>query len=157
MRFQTRTRHAVQALFDIAFHAPGGQVQAREIAERQLVPIRYLEEVLQDLRRAGLIHGQRGPKGGYSLARPPETISIEDVLRAVDPPPADPSTVGGAAGVARGTRPAPAGDMAFDLVWSEMGARLSELFSRMTLSELVMRAETAGMRRATNQPNMYFI
>lgn len=154
MRFQTRTRHAVQALFDIAFHARGGQVQAREIAERQVVPIRYLEEVLQDLRRAGLIHGQRGPKGGYSLARAPEAISIEDVLRAVDPPSAESSPAAGDAGAARST---PAAEPAFHLIWSEMGARLSELFSQMTLSELVTRAETAGMRRATGQPTMYFI
>ena len=148
MRFQTRTRHAVQALFDIAFHARGGQVQAREIAERQLVPIRYLEEVLQELRRAGLIQGQRGPKGGYSLARAAEAISVEDVIRALEEPSGEPST---------SARPAATGDVAFDLVWSEMGERMSELFSQMTLSELVTRAETAGMRRATTQPNMDFI
>jgi len=79
-----RARIATRALFDLAFHGAGRQVQAREIADRQHCPIRYLEEILQDLRRAGLVRAQRGPRGGYALARSPEAITLADAVSAVE-------------------------------------------------------------------------
>lgn len=81
-----RTRIAVKALYDLAVHGGGRQAQAKEIASRQGIPVRTLEEVLQDLRKAGLIDAQRGPRGGYMLARAPEEIAVSQILGALEAP-----------------------------------------------------------------------
>src|SRR5437899_5210613 len=86
MKLSTKTRYGVRALFDIAFHNQGSPTQARDIARRQDVPLRYLEQIFQELRRAHLVDAKRGPRGGYFLARAPESITLGDVVRAVQGP-----------------------------------------------------------------------
>ena len=67
MRLSTKARYGVRALVHIAHH---GYASAQAIAERQAIPARYLEEIIGELRRAGLVVGKRGPRGGYRLGRP---------------------------------------------------------------------------------------
>ena len=86
MRITTRTRYAIRALYDLAFHRLGQAAGAKEIAERQKIPLRFLEQILQDLRKAGIVEARRGPRGGYALARPPAQISLAEVLHAVRGP-----------------------------------------------------------------------
>lgn len=74
---------AIEAVLDIAYHAGGEPVQSREITRRQGIPRRYLEQTLQQLVRAGILSGVRGPKGGYRLARERRRISIGDIVRVV--------------------------------------------------------------------------
>ncbi|MES1204680.1 MAG: Rrf2 family transcriptional regulator [Pseudomonadota bacterium] len=109
MRLSSKTGIGIRALFDMAFHCRGRQAQAREIARRQHISIRTLEEVLQDLRRSGLIGAQRGRRGGYALARAAEEITVSQIVRALEGPlggslppaePAGPRGVG-AKGLAR--------------------------------------------------------
>jgi Rrf2 family protein len=67
MRLSTKTRYGVRAMFDIAFHHQGQAniaAQAKEIARREEIPLRYLEQIFQDLKRAGLVESKRGPRGG---------------------------------------------------------------------------------------------
>jgi Rrf2 family protein len=85
MKLSSKALYAVQALFDLAFHANGAG-QIKEICERQAIPPRFLEQVFQDLRRAGLVTSKRGPRGGYQLAFAPEKIRIGDITRAVEGP-----------------------------------------------------------------------
>ena len=85
MQVSARIDYAVRALIELAV-AEGGQRTRHELAEAQDIPSRYLEAVLIDLRRAGLVLGQRGPAGGYQLGRPAELISVADIARAVDGP-----------------------------------------------------------------------
>lgn len=105
VKLSNKGRYGVRALFDIAFHNDGRPTQIREISERALIPARFLEQIFQDLKRAGLIGSKRGPRGGYHLARPANEISLGDVLRALEGPvaviaaederrgaPADPTT-----------------------------------------------------------------
>jgi Rrf2 family iron-sulfur cluster assembly transcriptional regulator len=68
VRVTTRTQYAIRALYDLAFHGRGQAALAKEIAERQAAPLRYLEQILQELRKAGLVEARRGPRGGYALA-----------------------------------------------------------------------------------------
>src|SRR3954451_21742025 len=86
MKLSTKTRYGVRAVFDIAFHNQGRPTQARDIARRQEVPLRYLEQIFQELRRANLIEAQRGPRGGHYLAPAPEAITLGAVVRAVQGP-----------------------------------------------------------------------
>ncbi len=75
--------YAVEAVLDIAFYAGAKPVQSREITRRQGIPPRYLEPVLQQLVRAGILVGIRGPRGGYRLAKERRHITIGDILRVV--------------------------------------------------------------------------
>ena len=75
---------ALEAVIDIAFNARPEPVQAKEITARQGVPQRYLEQVMQQLVRAGILKGVRGPRGGYRLARERRRISVGDVVRVAE-------------------------------------------------------------------------
>jgi len=86
VKLSSKGRYGVRALFDIAFHNDGRPTQIREIAERESIPARFLEQIFQDLKRAGLVGSKRGPRGGYHLARPASEISVGDVLRALEGP-----------------------------------------------------------------------
>ena len=68
---------------------PGGPVKGDALAERQDIPPKFLENILADLRRAGLVRSQRGADGGYWLARPAAEVTVADVIRAVEGPLAD--------------------------------------------------------------------
>ena len=171
MRLGDRPRIGIRALFDLAFHGVGRHVQAKEIAERQRVPVRALSEVLQELRKAGLVDAQRGPRGGYALTRQPAAISVSEILDAfgehVDRFPAfDDGTLprrGRPARVRRG-RPVPAeadgAEGAPDvpaLVWGDVAARAVSALKTATLDDFISRAESAGVRRAGDDTLMYFI
>lgn len=73
---------AIAAVLDIALHAQGRPVAAKTLASRHRLPSRHLEPVLQALVRQGILRGVRGPRGGYELARDPNRISADDILRA---------------------------------------------------------------------------
>src|SRR6059058_1516748 len=84
VRTTAKADYAVRAAVELA--AAGDMVTADQIAQAQSIPVNFLENILRDLRRAGLIESRRGQAGGYLLARPAEAISIADVIRAVEGP-----------------------------------------------------------------------
>ena len=81
-----KTRYALRSLLYLAEERDGEPMQLARIAETQRVPPKYLELIMLDLKRAGLIRSTRGPRGGYRLARPPEQISFGDVVRVLEGP-----------------------------------------------------------------------
>ncbi len=83
-RLSRKTLLALEAVIDIAFNARPEPVQAKEITARQGVPQRYLEQVMQQLVRAGILKGVRGPRGGYRLAKERRRISVGDIVRAAE-------------------------------------------------------------------------
>lgn len=82
----SRGKYATRALLDLSLHEDEGPVQIQEIAERQEIPLKYLEQILLSLKRHGFLQSRKGPGGGYFLARPPAEITLGDVVRAVDGP-----------------------------------------------------------------------
>lgn len=88
MRLTARVDYALRAACALAAaQAEGGQsVTTEKVAASEAVPHRFLEAILRDLRRAGLVASRRGPEGGHMLALPAEQISIADVIRAIDGP-----------------------------------------------------------------------
>jgi Rrf2 family protein len=69
--------------------SPGGPVKGEELARRQDIPAKFLENILADLRRSGIVASQRGADGGYRLARPATDVTVADIIRAVEGPLAD--------------------------------------------------------------------
>lgn len=84
MKITARAEYASLAVLELALRYNGTQVQAREIAEKQQIPLKFLEQIMIQLRNAGLVRSVRGALGGYLLARPPDEISLRDVVEAVE-------------------------------------------------------------------------
>ena len=84
MRTTAKADYAVRAAVELA--AAGDMATAEQIARAQAIPLNFLENILRDLRRAGLVESRRGQSGGYLLARAADEISIADVIRAVEGP-----------------------------------------------------------------------
>jgi Rrf2 family protein len=86
VRITAKADYAVRAAVELAAAAPGEPVKADQIAEAQSIPLNFLENILAELRRAGIVESRRGAAGGSLLARAPEEISLADVIRAVEGP-----------------------------------------------------------------------
>ena len=150
MRLALQVQYAICGVFDLAYNGQGEPVRIREIGARQGVPARYLEQIFQRLRRAGLVTSKRGPGGGYLLGRPAAQITLRDVVEAVEGPLAE-----GLAGRTRGGeertpfRP--------DFLWPALGLRLAALLDATTLESLCRDAARASVERAAPPAPMYFI
>jgi Rrf2 family protein len=86
MRVSAKSDYALRALIELATRADGGPVSAEELGRLQEIPHNFLQAILADLRRAGIVMSQRGQSGGWRLGRPAEDVSVADVIRAVDGP-----------------------------------------------------------------------
>lgn len=85
MRLSARVDYALRAAVELA-GAGDGPVTAERVARAQELPVKFLETILVQLRRAGIVTAQRGPEGGYRLARPAAEISLAEIIRAIDGP-----------------------------------------------------------------------
>ena len=84
MKLSTKGRYAVMAMADIALHGEGRPLSLSEVSERQSLSLAYLEQLFGKLRKGGLVTGMRGPGGGYTLARPANSITLAEIMSAVD-------------------------------------------------------------------------
>ena len=148
MKLSSKGRYGVRALFDIAFHNDGRPTQIREIAEREVIPARFLEQIFQDLKKAGIIASKRGPRGGYALARPAAEISIGDVLRALEGPP----VVLQPENEARAAAPdAPAA------VFRDLTASIEKCFDDVSIADICARGVALGLTRRARERTSYVI
>jgi Rrf2 family protein len=148
VRISAKGEYAIKAMLDLALAEGAGLRPIQDIAGRQDIPQRYLEQVLLGLTRAGLLVSKRGSAGGYRLARTADQVTVGDVLRAVD------GSVNGLESVRRG-RGRVGRDPAADLseLWREIDEAVSGVIDRVTFDELRKRAEE---RRSVARP-MYHI
>jgi Rrf2 family protein len=86
VRVTAKVDYAVRAGIELAAAPPGTPVKGDRLAEAQGIPVKFLENILASLKRASIIRTQRGADGGYWLARPAETITVADIVRAVEGP-----------------------------------------------------------------------
>lgn len=152
MKFSNKTIYGMRALFDLAYFSQNEPIQIREIAEREEIPMRFLEQILQELKRAGLVQSKRGPKGGYLLDRPPEQISLLNILDALDDLPEyqAPSIE------PQNTLSAPQLSVTDDVCLS-LFAKIRVLFETTTLADMVRKGEHAGLARAGYEGFTYVI
>jgi Rrf2 family transcriptional regulator, iron-sulfur cluster assembly transcription factor len=150
VKLSSKGRYGVRALFDIAFHGDGGPTQIREIADRELIPMRFLEQIFQDLKKAGLIGSKRGPHGGYHLARPAAEISLGDVIRALEGPVA----VMLADDEDRKRRGAPD---AIAAVFRDVSTSVERCFDAVTIADVCARGASLGVRKKVREPSSYMI
>ncbi len=86
MRLSAKADYAIRATAELAAAGPGAPVKAEQIARAQRIPVKFLLNILAELKHARLVASQRGAEGGYLLARPAEEITLADVIRAVEGP-----------------------------------------------------------------------
>jgi Rrf2 family protein len=86
MRVSAKSDYALRALIELAIREEDGPVSAEELGSAQDIPRGFLQSILADLRRAGVVRSQRGQAGGWLMARAPREVSVADVIRAVDGP-----------------------------------------------------------------------
>ena len=84
MNLSKKSRYGITALIDLAVYARNQCVQLSSIAERNKISVKYLGQIFSGLRRAGLVKSIKGPQGGYLLAKSPESITVADVIYALD-------------------------------------------------------------------------
>lgn len=138
LRLSKKLLFAIEAVVDIAYHAGAGPVRSTDISRRQGIPRRYLEQVLQQLVHHEILAGQRGPKGGYRLARERRRIAVGEIIRIVRKlegtvdPTSEPD--GSELGV-KVLRP----------IWHEMQQQMMERFDNMTIEELCDKAREKGI------------
>jgi len=149
MRLSLQVHYAICGIFDLAYNGQGDLVQVRVIGDRQAIPTRYLEQIFQRLRKAGLVVGKRGPGGGYTLARPPARITLQEVVEAVEGPVGQAEGWGSDAGDAAQNRP--------DFLWAELADGFSEVLSNTNLEQLCRKAARAAVRRADPEALSYQI
>lgn len=86
MRFSKKSEYGLRALLELTAHYGAALVQRQDIADRQNIPIEFLEQILLALKNAGLLASKRGVSGGYSLIKPPDQITLGQVIRILDGP-----------------------------------------------------------------------
>lgn len=84
MKLTTKSRYAVTAMLDIAYHNKGNPISLPEIADRQNISLSYLEQLFSRLKKSGLVESIKGPGGGYKLSKGADDIVISEVIQAVD-------------------------------------------------------------------------
>jgi Rrf2 family protein len=141
---------ALEAVTDIAYHGGAEPVQSQDIARRLDLPRRYLEQVMQQLVRAGILRGVRGPRGGYRLARERRRISVGDVVRVVRgieelPPQED---LGSSSEL---------GQKVIGPFWAATEQELMTKLDEVTIEDLCRRAESRGVRSETERSVDYAV
>lgn len=138
-RLSKKTMFAIEAVLDVAFHVGDDPVRSGDITERQRIPKRYLEQVLQHLVRAGILSGKRGPRGGYRLGRDKDQITLGEVVRVVrkleaETEPSDLSV---------------GSPLAHEVVWPMWEKLRDDMMSQLdtiTIEELCQQARAKGLR-----------
>jgi Rrf2 family iron-sulfur cluster assembly transcriptional regulator len=138
LRISKKLMFAIEAVLDIAYNAGSEPVQSGEITRRQGIPKRYLEQVLQQLVRAGILAGVRGPRGGYRLARERRRITIGEIVRIVRSMETAADPVEDPAGSVLGhkvVRP----------LWVELQEDCMTRLDSITIEDMCLRASQAGV------------
>lgn len=149
MRISARADYAVRAALQLATSRDDGPLKAEAIADAQDIPHKFLEGILNDMRRGGLVLSQRGGNGGYRLAKPPESISIADVIRVVDGPLVS----------VRGVRPP---DLSYTgpaqsllPLWIALRSNVREILEGVSLADVASAELPAGVSALTDAPGAW--
>ncbi len=154
MRLSTQSRYGVRAIFDIAYHSAGLETQVKDISRRQGISQRYLEQIFQKLKRAGIVGSKRGPSGGYFLGKKPEDITLAEVIKVTE------GNITPVLCVDPGDSTQPcerSGECVTQIVWNEAGKRLKDYFDSVTVRDLCELAKQLGIKKDLDKRFMYYI
>jgi Rrf2 family protein len=149
VRISAKADYAVRAAIELARGGDSGPTKGTAIATAQAIPLKFLENILIDMRHAGLVRSQRGAEGGYWLARPAAEISVADVIRAVEGPLAS----------VRGERPEdidyPEGAQSLQRAWIAVRASLRSVAENVSLADLAAGKLPARIEKIAADPESW--
>jgi len=146
MKITQKGEYGLHALLELAGRYGEGPLQSALIAERRRVPVAYLQQIMLSLQRAGLVHSERGPRGGHELARPPAEISLLEAIQALE------GSTAAAACMEPGAPICAQHDRCVLLpIWREVDEAVQRILSGVSLADLVRREREFG------SPLMYYI
>ena len=148
MRVSAKADYALRAAIELAA-AGDGPVKGERIAQAQEIPLKFLENILLELRHAGIVRSQRGVEGGYWLARPAEEVSLAEVIRAVEGPIANVRGIGPQDVEYSG----PAGRLRD--VWIAVRASLRSVLEETTLADLARGELPASVEALARDPDAW--
>lgn len=154
MRLSTQSRYGVRAIFDIAYHSEGLETQVKDISRREGISPRYIEQIFQKLKKAGIIGSKRGPSGGYFLNKKPEEITVGEIIRITE------GNINPVLCVSSEDSSKPcekSGECVTQIVWNGAGARLREYFDSITIKDLCKMAQEMGLKKELDKRFMYYI
>jgi Rrf2 family protein len=137
LKLSTKARYALRAMIELALHEGGGTVQLREVAKAQHLSPKYLEQLTIPLRHAGLVQTERGPHGGYELAKPATSITALDIVEAVEGPVNVLDCIGRSSVCDR------TGACAARDLWVRLRCSIGEILSETTLADLRSEQQSA--------------
>lgn len=135
MKLSTRSRYGTRLMVDMAQHYDQGPIQLGDIAKRQDVSVKYLEQIIIPLKKAGYIESVRGPKGGHSLTKPPSEITLGEIVAVLEEGTSLVECTDDA-GVCRRSDMCPT-----RLIWKEASEAMFERLQAITLADLVEKAK----------------
>ena len=136
MKLSTRSRYGTRLMLDMAQHFNEGPIQLGDIAKRQNVSVKYLEQIIIPLKKANYIKSVRGPKGGHILTRPPEEINLAEIVALLEEGTSLVECTDNA-GICQRADICPT-----RLIWKEASESMFERLQTVTLANLVKRAQT---------------
>jgi Rrf2 family iron-sulfur cluster assembly transcriptional regulator len=144
LRLSKKLLFAIEAVVDIAYHTGTGPVRSTDISRRQGIPRRYLEQVLQQLVHRGVLAGQRGPRGGYRLARERRRITVGEIVRIV-------REVEGTADPVEESEGSEIGVKVVRPIWMSMQQEMMQRLDDLTIEELCARARSSNIESESAQ------
>jgi Rrf2 family protein len=155
MRLSSKTIYALRALFDIAYHNHGRPTKVECIAEREQVPPRFLEQIFQDLKGAGLVGSKRGPNGGYFLVRSSDTITVLDVVQAIEGQFEHACCFGTDEEVRENCNVS--SKCVTAAIWRDVAKSIDDVLASINLSDLALKGEQLGVKRDSEADFSYVI
>ncbi|UVT15520.1 MAG: Rrf2 family transcriptional regulator [Nitrospira sp.] len=143
MNVSKRATYGIMAAVDLAINAKESPIQARTIARRQGIPVRFLEQVLHTLKNAGLVESHRGAQGGYLLTHEPAAMSIADIFEALEGPVFQRSGVG----LRTRDRHAAKPELLLGDVWDQVQQAERKVLEGVTIEQLATRQRTIDAQR----------
>ncbi len=149
MRISAKVDYAVRAVVELAATDSDKPIKAERIANAQDIPLNFLENILGELRHAGVVRSHRGAEGGFRLAKPPEQVTVADVIRAVEGPlasvrggpPEDANYAGAAAALLR--------------VWIAVRVNLRRVAETVTIADIAADKLPASVDELTEDPGAW--
>jgi len=133
MKISTKIRYGARAMVELASHYGEGPIELKEIAKKENISLKYLEQVINPLRADGLVKAIRGAKGGYSLGKPPSEICLYDVIETLEGPLNLLECLGDAKACQK------VSSCVTREIWKEVSDAISKIFYSVTLEEMVNR------------------
>ena len=132
MLIPQKNKYAIRAVFELAKRLDQGPIKIIDIAEAQKIPVKFLEVILNQLKRVGIVKSKRGFQGGYTLLRPPHKLTVGDIIRKIE----SPESLHCVSCISRDDCDLK-GDCAFLTMWTKAQKAMVDVFDNTTIQDLI--------------------